>query len=72
MSRFVIGQRVVTLKHGSGTVDNFEHCNHAVPGRPVLMAATGRYGVKLDNNPFVGLKDGIAYYWPDEMKAEQS
>lgn len=63
---FKPGDRVTT-PHGGGTVDNLEQCNHASTGRPPKMASTGRYGVKLDNNPLVGLKDGIAYYWPKEL-----
>lgn len=56
----------VNTPHGPGTVDNIEQCDEGYKGNP-RMVATGRYGVKLDNNPFVGIKDGIAYYWPDDL-----
>lgn len=71
MKRFEIGQRVVT-QHGGGVIDNAERCDDRPAGYEPRLVHTGRYGVKLDNNPLVGLKDGIAYYWPKEMEAEQS
>lgn len=69
MSTFEPGTRVITA-HGPGVIDNIEQCNDAWPGQPPRMVHTGRRGVKLDNNPFVGIKDGIAYYWPNELKLE--
>lgn len=66
MSRFQVGQRVTT-PHGEGVVDNYERCNDARKGQPPRMVATGRYGVKLDSSPFPSLKDGVAYYYSEEL-----
>lgn len=71
MSTFEIGQRVVT-QHGGGVVDNAERVNNRPAGYEPRLVHTGRYGVKLDNCPFGGIKDGVAYYWPNEMKVEGS
>lgn len=65
------GTRVITA-HGPGTIDNWERCNDRPAGYEPRLVHTGRYGVKLDNNPLVGLKDGIAYYWPNELKLEEA
>lgn len=61
-----IGMRVQTGK-GVGTVVNTEIYgpkNGWESGKP-----SGRYGVKLDIDCFKGLmKDGISYWWCNEME----
>lgn len=66
MNEFYIGQRVVTA-NGAGTIDNKELANDAYPNQTPRMIGTGRYGVKLDNNPFTSIKNGVAYYQPHEI-----